>query len=103
MKRESRGGGLEMDRRAFFAVLTVIAVIAVVAAMYLLVVSRTAGQGRRIQGLRRSLADQQRINAHLEVSIARASSAHSLIERAGDLDLAPAGFDQLLFVRQADE
>jgi len=103
MKREARRGWLEMDRRAFFAVLAVIAVIAMVAAMYLLVVSRTAGQGRRIQRLRGLLEDQQRINAHLEVSIARASSAHNLFERAGDLNLVPAGFDQLLFVRQADE
>ena len=103
MKRGARGDWLEMDRRTFLAALAVVVVIAMLAAMYLLVVSRTAGQGRRIQSLRKSLADQQRQTSHLRVSIARASSAHSLYERAIELGLVPASNDQLLFVRQADE
>ena len=98
-----RRGPPEMDRRMFFVVLAVIVVIAMVAAMYLVVVSRTANQGRRIQRLRRELADKERNNAHLEVSIARASSAHSLYERALELGLVPASSDQLIFVQHTGD
>lgn len=93
---------LEMDRRTFMAALTMVIVVAMVAALYLLVVSRTASQGRRIQSLRRSLADVERSNAHAEIRIARAASAHALLSRAIDLGLAPATFDQLWFVRTSD-
>jgi cell division protein FtsL len=102
MKRATRRKWLDLDRRTFLAALAVVALIAMVAVMYLLVVSRTAGQGRRIQSLRSAVAEQERENSHLEVEIARASSAHRLIERAIDLGLAPVTFDQLWFVRDAE-
>ena len=102
-KRGARSDWLELDRRAFLAVLAVVVVVAMVAALYLLLVSRTAGQGRRIQRLQNQLMGVERENAQLEVNVARASSVHRLIDRAIELGLIFPLPDHVRFVRRPSE
>ncbi len=83
-------GRFEMDSRAvrylsiFFVTLTLIA------ACYLMLVSRTAAQGRHIEQLQVELFRFQRENEHMEVQIARASSISHLMERAIEAGFVPA-------------
>jgi cell division protein FtsL len=80
-----------------------VVVVATVASLYLLIVSRVARQGRNIQAKSETLAEWRRENSHLEVQVARAASAHVLIERAIALDLDLPDFDQIVFVKDGGD
>jgi len=94
-------GRLEMNRRMALYLFALVVVLTLVAALYLMLVSRTAAQGRHIQQLQTELFQLQRDNEQLEVDVARAGSASRLRERAIDLGLAPA--ERVEFLLPADE
>ncbi|MGD2143169.1 MAG: hypothetical protein PVF54_01685 [Anaerolineae bacterium] len=80
----------EMDSRATAGLLTVVVTVTLVAALYLILVSRTAAQGRRIEQLQAQVFRLQRRNEQLAVKIAEASAVPRLMERAQALGFGPA-------------
>jgi cell division protein FtsL len=78
--------GLHTARYLFVLVVT----LTLVAALYLLLVSRTAAWGRHIQQLEAELFRLQRENEQLEVELAGEGSVSRLWERAIELGFAPA-------------
>jgi cell division protein FtsL len=83
-------GRLEMDRRTAVYLFTFVVVLSLVAALYLMLVSRTAARGRHIQQLQVELFRLQRENEQLEVEIARQGSVPHVWERATDMGFVPA-------------
>lgn len=83
-------GRFEMSPRAALYSFALVVVLTLVAALYLMLVSRTAAQGRHIQQLQTELFRLQRENEQLEVEVAREGSISRLMERAMELGLAPA-------------
>jgi cell division protein FtsL len=83
-------GRLEMDRRTAVYLFTFVVVLSLVAALYLMLVSRTAARGRHIQQLQVELFRLQRENEQLEVEIARQDSVSHVWERATDMGFVPA-------------
>ena len=98
-RQRADAGTRSLDRRTFLSVLGLVVVVATVASLYLLVVSRVARQGRDIEIKNEMLDERRRENSHLEVEVARDSSAHALIRRAIDQGLDLPDIDQIVFVR----
>lgn len=83
-------GRFEVDRRAAVYLFTFVVVLTLVAALYLMLVSRTAARGRHIQQLQVELFRLQRENEQLEVEIAHKGSISRLWERATEMGFVPA-------------
>jgi hypothetical protein len=83
-------GRFDMNRRTAVYLSTIVLVLTLTAALYLMLVSRTAARGRHIQQLQVELFRLQRENAQLEVDIAREGSVSYLRERAAEMGFAPA-------------
>jgi len=92
-----RRGQFEMSRRVAFYSFALVVVLTLVAALYLVLVSRTAAQGRHIEQLQAELFRLRRENEQLEVEVARESAIPRLWERAAELGLAPAERVEFLF------
>ncbi len=92
-------GQFEMNRRMAIYLFTFVVVLTLAAALYLMLVSRTAARGRHIQQLQVELFQLQRENEQLEVEIAREGSVPYLWERATEAGFVPAG--QVEFVSVA--
>ena len=90
-------GKFEMGQREVRYVVATGVALALVAALYLVLVSRTAAQGRHVQQLRAELLWLERENEQLEVAVARAGSVLGLSARAEDLEFVPA--EQVEFLR----
>ncbi len=101
--RTGKRGRSEMDRRVFLAALGTIVVVALVAALYLVLVSNTAAQGRHIQQLQLELSRIRRENEQLEVEIAREASIERLWKRAVELGFEFLPVEMVEFVRAAGE
>lgn len=82
-------GRFEMSPRTVLYSFALVVVLTLVAALYLMLVSRTAAQGRRIEQLQAELFGLQRENEQLEVEVARDGSISRLWERAIELGFAP--------------
>lgn len=92
---------LEMGRRMAVYLVALVVVLALVAALYLMLVSQTAAQGRHIQQLQTELFRLQRENEQLEVEVAAMSSVARLRVRAIELGFVPA--EQVDFLLPAGE
>lgn len=99
MRRGAKSGRLEMDRRVFLGALAVVVVVALVAALYLMLVSRTAAQGRHIQRLQSELYRLRRENEQLEIDVAREASVQRLWERALQLGFVFPTIDDVEFLQ----
>lgn len=84
-------GRFEMNRRAVLYLSSLVVTLALVAALYLVLVSRTAARGRHIQQLQAEWFQLQRENQQLEVMIASEGSVSRLWERAVASGFTPAG------------
>ncbi|MFL7793043.1 MAG: hypothetical protein AB8I69_12940 [Anaerolineae bacterium] len=83
-------GRFEMSRRTLVYFVVVVALLVLVATAYLMLVSRTAAQGRHIEQLRADLAWLKKDNEQLEVEIAKVDSVERLWGRAIELGFIPA-------------
>ena len=83
-------GRFEMRQRVALRVFVLVAVLTLVAALYLMLVSRTAARGRHIQQLEAELFRLQRENEQLEVKLASEGAVTRLWERAMALGFTPA-------------
>ena len=92
-------GQFEMKRRMAVYLFTFVVVLTLAAALYLMLVSRTAARGRHIQQLQVELFRLQRENEQLEVEIASEGSVPYLWERATEMGFVPA--QQIEFVSVA--
>jgi cell division protein FtsL len=90
-------GRLEISPRTVLYLFTLVVVLTLVAALYLMLVSRTAARGRHIQQLQAELFRLRRENEQLEVQIASAGSVSRLRERAVGLGFVLA--EQVEFLR----
>lgn len=81
-------GRLEFRSRPMVVLTVIVVVLTLVAAVYLMLVSRTAAQGRRIEQLQTEIFRLQRENEQLTVEIAEVSSVPQLMERAAALGFA---------------
>jgi hypothetical protein len=68
----------------------VVATLAIAAASYLMLVSRTAAQGRRIEQMQTEIFRLQRENEQWTVEIAEAGAFPRLLARARELGFGPA-------------
>ncbi len=93
-------GRFEMNSRTALYLFAPVVVLALVAALYLMLISRTAARGRYIEQLRAELFRFQRENEQLEVEIAREGSVSRLWERAIGLGFTPA--ERVEFLPLAD-
>ena len=93
-------GRFEMNRRTAVYSFAFVAMLTLTAALYLMLVSRTAARGRHIQQLQVELFRLQRENEQLEVQIASEGSVPYLWERATEMGFVPA--EQVEFVSLAD-
>jgi cell division protein FtsL len=78
-------GRFESNRRTVGYVVAVVLVLTLIAAFYLMLVSRTAAQGRHIQQLQAEWFQMKRENEQLRVDLARVRSVERLRERADAL------------------
>ena len=92
-------GRFEMNRRMAVYLFTFVVVLTLAAALYLMLVSRTAARGRHIQQLQVELFRLQRENEQLEVEIAREGSVPKDWGRATEMGFVPAG--QVEFISTA--
>ena len=83
-------GRLELSSRPSTFASVVVVTLVLAAAAYLMLVSRTAAQGRRIEQLQTEIFSLQRENEQLAVEIAEASALPGLKDRATALGFAPA-------------
>lgn len=81
-------GRLEFRSRPTVVVTVIVVVLTLIAAVYLMLVSRTAAQGRRIEQLQAEIFRLQRQNEQLAVEIAEVSAVPRLMERAVVLGFA---------------
>ena len=81
-------GRLELRSRPMAVLSVIVVVMTLVAAVYLMLVSRTAAQGRRIEQLQSEIFRVQRENEQLAVEIAEVSAMPRLMERAAALGFA---------------
>jgi len=81
-------GRLELRSRPTVVLTFIVVVLTLVAAVYLMLVSRTAAQGRRIEQLQTEIFRVQRENEQLAVEIAEVSAIPQLGERAAALGFA---------------
>jgi uncharacterized protein HemX len=79
-----------MSRRTALYLLALVIALTVTAALYLMLVSRTAARGRHIQQLQAELFRLQRENEQLEVEIAREGAIANIWSRAVELGFVPA-------------
>lgn len=86
IKRE----GFEISRRTVSYLIAFLATGTLIVALHLILVSRTAVQGRRIEQLREDLYGLEMETEQLAVEIAEASSILKLLQRVEELDLSPA-------------
>lgn len=93
-------GWLELDSRPVVLLSVVLGGLTLVAALYLVLVSRTAAQGRRIEQLQTEIFALQRANEQLAVDIADVSAVSQLTERARALGFVPA--EQVEFMVVSD-
>jgi len=93
-------GRLEMNSRTALYLFAPVVVLMLVAALYLMLISRTAARGRHIEQLQVELFRLQRENEQLEVEIAREGSVSRLWERAIELGFASA--ERVEFLPLAD-
>jgi hypothetical protein len=94
-------GRFEMNPRVALYSLALILALTIMAALYLMLVSRTAAQGRHIQQLQRELFWFQREDEQLEMEVAREGAIPRLKERATELGFVPA--EQVEFLLPTDE
>ena len=92
-------GKFDMGRHQVQMIVATIVALTLVAALYLMLVSRTAAQGRHIQELRAELLRLRMENEQLEIAIARAGSVFRLAARAEEMGFVPA--EQVEFLRIA--
>ena len=92
-------GRFEVNRRMAVYLFAFVVVLTLAGALYLILVSRTAAQGRHIQQLQVELFRLQRENAQLEVQIASEGSVPRLWERAIEMGFVPA--EQVEFISVA--
>jgi len=90
-------GRFEMSSRAALYLFASVVVLTLVAALYLMLISRTAARGRHIEQLRVELFRLQRENEQLEVDIAREGSVSGLWGRAIELGFVLAEQVEFLF------
>ena len=95
-----RRGQFEVSRRAALHLFALVVGLTLAAALYLMLVSRTAARGRHIQQLQAELFQLQRENEQLEVEIAREGAVPRVWERAIEMGLAPA--ERVEFLPLAD-
>jgi Tfp pilus assembly protein PilN len=81
-------GRLEVRSRPTVVLTVIVVGLTLVAAVYLMLVSRTAAQGRRIEQLQTEIFRLQRENEQLTVEIAEVSAMPHLMERAAALGYA---------------
>lgn len=91
----------EVSRRRAVCVIASVVLLAGVAVSYLMLVTQTAVRAYRVEQLRAELLRLQKENEQLEVDVARESAVFSLMKRAADLGLAPAG--RMEFLSVADD
>jgi cell division protein FtsL len=77
-------GRFEMSRRTAIYALVIVVLLTSVAVVYLMLVSRTAARGRRVEQMRWELVWLEKENRHLEVQIAEKSAATDLLKRAAE-------------------
>jgi cell division protein FtsB len=94
-------GRFEMGRRTALYLLAIVMALTVTAALYLMLVSRTAARGRHIQQLQAELFRLQRENQQLEVEIAKESAITNIWSRAIELGFIPA--EQVEYLALADD
>jgi cell division protein FtsL len=94
-------GRFEVNRRTALYLFTAIVVLVLVATLYLMLVSRTAARGRRVEQLRAELSWLKKENEQLEVEVAKASAVSRLWSRAVELGFVPA--DQVEFASLSDD
>ena len=80
----------ESDSRPVVLLSALAAILVLVASLYLMLVSRTAAQGRHIEQLQAKVFSLQRANEQLAVEIADVSAIPRLMERAEALGFVPA-------------
>lgn len=90
----------EMEPRVAIGLIVFVVAVTVVVALYLMLVGRTAAQGRHIERLQADLSRLQRENEALQMKIAQESTVPRLMERAIALGLVPV--EQVEFLRSAD-
>jgi len=78
-------GHLEVRSRPTVVLTVIVVVLTLIAAVYLMLVSRTAAQGRRIEQLQTEIFRVQRENEQLAVEIAEVGAVPALMERAAAL------------------
>jgi cell division protein FtsL len=81
-------GRLEIGPRTALYLSVLVVVLTLLAALYLMLVSRTAARGRHIEELRAEILWLQRENEQLEIQVAIESSIDRLWQRAKEF-----GFD----------
>jgi hypothetical protein len=89
-------GRFEMSSRTALYLFAPVAMLTLTAALYLMLVSRTAARGRHMEQLRVELFQLQRENEQLEVEIAREGSVSYLRERVVNLGFIQAEQVELL-------
>jgi len=89
-------GRFEMGSRMALTLFVPVIVLTLVAALYLMLIGRTAARGRHIEQLRAELFRLQRENEQLEVEIAREGCVSRLWERAIESGFAPAEWVEFL-------
>jgi hypothetical protein len=94
-------GRFEMNPREILYLIAPALVLTLAAALYLVLISRTAARGRHVEELRLELFRLQRESEQLEVEIARASTVSRLWERAVELGFVPA--ERVEFLSVADD
>ncbi len=90
MRHGIKRDGLEIGQRTASYLIAFLVGGTLLIALHLVLVSRTAAQGRRIEQLRGDLYHLEMEHEHLKVEIAVKSSILELLERVGELDLSPA-------------
>ena len=95
-------GRFERSSRMALYLFVPVVVLTLVAALYLMLISRTAARGRHIEQLQADLFRLQRENEQLEVEIAGEGSVSRLWERAIDLGFALAEWMEFLLPTAGD-
>jgi cell division protein FtsL len=94
-------GRFDMNRRTAVYLSMIVLVLTLAAALYLMLVSRTAARGRHIQQLQVELFRLQRESEQLEVEIAKESTVPRLWERATETGFVSA--EQVEFLANDDQ
>ena len=96
-------GRFEWDRQKARYTLAAIIGATLIAALYLLMVSQTAAQGRHIEQLRSELLQLEAQNESLEEEIARQSAVSVVTTRAAALGYVPVVAGQVEFLVVSSE